>query len=457
MPPAASPFEQPHLNRVQFRTWFSSAMGIAIDGFDLFVIGAVISLIGEDLGLSAVMKGWIAASSLLGSLLGAIVFGRLTDRFGRRLIYLLDLGFFIVFSIGSALAWDAWSLLAFRFMLGVAIGADYPITAALVSESVPTHLRGKAVGSVVAAFPAGALLGVATAFVVVEVIGGEDAWRWVLGLGTVPALSTVLFRAHTPESPRWLMSRGRLAEAQAAAFRLTGVKVSPEDLAGFQPAGTAGPLDLVKRPLLKRTTLSVIPWFCFDVAVFPIGIFVPLVIAMAFHEDPQQAKVNLGHVLIGAVGYNVVQLVGMATAAGIVERMGRIRLQLIGFSLVAVGIALLVVSHTAGFESALHLCLVISGLILVGFFQGWPGVSTFLLPAELFPTGLRGTAQGLAAGAGKLGASVGVFAFPMLIADVTLAWTLCICLAAALVGLVVTAALRLETSGKSLEALAHEA
>lgn len=432
-------------------------MGIAIDGFDLFVIGAVISLIGSDFGLSGLMKGWIVASSLLGSLLGAIVFGRLTDRFGRRLIYLLDLGFFIVFSIGSALAWDAWSLLAFRFLLGVAIGADYPITAALVSESVPTHLRGKAVGSVVAAFPAGALLGVATAFVVVEVIGGEDAWRWVLGLGTVPALATVLFRAHTPESSRWLMSRGRLAEAQTAAFRLTGANVSPEDLAQFQPAETASPLDLSKPPLLKRTVLSVVPWFCFDVAVFPIGIFVPLVIAMAFHEDLQQTKANLGHVLIGAVGYNIVQLVGMATAAGVVERVGRIRMQLIGFGLVAVGIALLVASHRAGLDSALHLCLVIAGLFLVGFFQGWPGVSTFLLPAELFPTSLRGTAQGLAAGAGKLGASVGVFAFPMLLADVSLAWTLCICLTAALVGLVVTAALRLETSGKSLGALAHEA
>ena len=102
---AASPFEQPRLNRVQFRTWFCCAMGIVVDGFDLFVIGAVIGLIGSDLDLSPVMKGWIAASSLLGSLVGAVVFGRLTDRFGRRVIYLLDLGFFIAFSIASALAW----------------------------------------------------------------------------------------------------------------------------------------------------------------------------------------------------------------------------------------------------------------------------------------------------------------------------------------------------------------
>jgi len=455
MTAAASPFEKPRMNRVQFRTWFASAMGILIDGFDLFVIGAVISLIGADLGLSSVMKGWVAASSLLGSLLGAVVFGRLTDRFGRRLIYLLDLGFFVVFSVGSALAWDAWSLLTFRFLLGVAIGADYPITAALVSESVPTHLRGKATGGVVAAFPAGALIGVITAFIVVEAIGGESAWRWVLGLGTVPALCTVFFRAQTPESPRWLVSRGRLAEAQAAAFRLTGEKVSTESLAEFEVAGTASLPSLLRRPLLKRTALSVVPWFCFDVAVFPIGMFVPTVIALAFHETPQQIQANLGHVLMGAVGYNIVQLVGMATAAGVVERLGRIRLQVIGFALVAAGIALLILAHTKVLDSALHAYLVIAGLTLVAFFQGWPAVSTFLLPAELFSTGLRGTAQGLAAGAGKLGASAAVFAFPIVIADLNLAWTLSFCLAAALTGLVVTSALRIETSGKSLEELAR--
>ena len=450
---AASPFEQPRLNRVQFRTWFCCAMGIVVDGFDLFVIGAVIGLIGSDLDLSPVMKGWIAASSLLGSLVGAVVFGRLTDRFGRRVIYLLDLGFFIAFSIASALAWDAWSLLTFRFLLGIAIGADYPITAALVSESVPTHLRGKATGGVVAAFPAGALLGVVTAFWVVETIGGQDAWRWVLGLGTVPALCTVLFRVRTPESPRWLMSQGRVAEAQVAASKLIGVKVGPEDLAGFEVAVPPSLGSLLRRPLIKRTALSVIPWFCFDVAVFPIGIFVPMVIAMSFHETSHQVEANLGHVLIGAVAYNIVLLLGMAIAVGYVERLGRMRLQLIGFTLVSAGIGLLIVSSMEGLDSGMHRYLLIGGLMLVAFFQGWPGVSTFMLPAELFSTGLRGTAQGLAAGAGKLGAAGAVFAFPVMIADLNLAWTLSFCLAASLTGLWVTAALQVETAGKSLETL----
>ena len=157
--------------------------------------------------------------------------------------------------------------------------------------------------------------------------------------------------------------------------------------------------------------------------------------------------------LIGAVGYNVIQLAGMMYATSIIERMGRVRVQLIGFSLVALGIVTLALSQSVVSDSILSVGLLVLGLALVAFFQGWPAVSTFLLAAELFPTRLRGTAHGLASGAGKIGAAIAVFGFPALIASTSLGIAMAYSLAAAIAGFAVTAALRVETTGKSLEEL----
>ncbi len=111
------------LSPLHWKIWGLSAMGIFLDGFDLFIIGVALPIIVKDMHPSPAMQGLIAAAAVVGAMIGAFIGGRLTDRFGRKAIYLIDLGFFIIFSVASAFAWDAWSLLILRFLLGIGVGA----------------------------------------------------------------------------------------------------------------------------------------------------------------------------------------------------------------------------------------------------------------------------------------------------------------------------------------------
>ena len=131
------------LSGLHLRVWFLTAMGVFLDGFDLFIIGVALPLIAREFSPMPFMTGMIGAAAVLGSVLGGFLGGRFTDRYGRKALYILDLGFFIVFGLLSGFAWDIGSLIFFRFMLGIGVGVDYPICASYVSEFMPTRIRGK--------------------------------------------------------------------------------------------------------------------------------------------------------------------------------------------------------------------------------------------------------------------------------------------------------------------------
>ena len=131
------------LSRLHWKIWFLSAMGIFLDGFDLFIIGVALPLISASMDADPWTVGLIGAAAPLGAMVGAFTLGPLTDRFGRKSMYLVDLFIFLVFTALSALAWGPLSLMTFRFLLGVGIGADYPISSSYIVEFMPARLRGK--------------------------------------------------------------------------------------------------------------------------------------------------------------------------------------------------------------------------------------------------------------------------------------------------------------------------
>jgi len=137
-----SALEETRLRGLHWRVWWLSAMGVFLDGFDLFIIGVALPLISREFSPDPFITGLIGASAVLGSVLGGFLGGRFTDLYGRKSLYLVDLGFFIVFGLLSALSWDVWSLILFRFLLGVGVGVDYPICASYVSEFMPSRIRG---------------------------------------------------------------------------------------------------------------------------------------------------------------------------------------------------------------------------------------------------------------------------------------------------------------------------
>ena len=135
--PLGKALDQARMTRLHKKFWLLAGLGIMLDGFDFFIIGVANPLIAEDFGTNAWQKGLISAAAIVGAMFGAAVLGPLGDKLGRRRIFKYDLWMFVVFSIGCMVAWDTWSLIAFRFLLGIAIGLDYPIAASYLAEVLP--------------------------------------------------------------------------------------------------------------------------------------------------------------------------------------------------------------------------------------------------------------------------------------------------------------------------------
>lgn len=441
------------INRLHMKIWFTCAMGVFLDGFDFFIIGLAYPLISQDMGLSdPFLEGVVVAAAIVGAMVGASTLGPLTDRMGRKKVYVVNLVAFVVFALFSALSWDVWSLLVSRFLLGLGIGAEYPISASFISEIVPSRRRGSMLIGCFAFQALGMLFGALAGLVVLEVYPQTHAWRWMLALGMVPAILVSFLRLTAPESPRWLISRGRVEEASAILSELLGREVSPEQARSIETT-TRPPryAELFAPQNRRRLVLATVPWFLMDIATYGVGLFTPIILAaMAFGGKGSLVATELASVE-GAAFLDVFLVVGFLLAMRYIDRLGRIPLQLAGFASMAAGLFVLAWTTTAPGGSQAHLPMVFFGFILFNLMMNaGPNSTTYVLPAEIFETGIRASAHGLASASAKFGAAVGVFFFPvlrdMLGMTATLVAVGCICLLA----MAVTYVFRVETKGVSL-------
>jgi MFS family permease len=435
------------LGAVHWRVWFLSAMGVFIDGFDLFIMAVALPLISADLNPSAATLGLIGAAALLGAVVGAAVIGRLSDRFGRKILYALDLAFFVVFSVLSALAWDVTSLIVFRFLLGVGVGADYPLSSAYISEFMPARVRGRMLVSGFSFQALGSLTGAAVGLLILLIYPEVDAWRYMLVAGVVPAVIVILLRSALPESPRWSMTHGKEQEAAMVISQLAGENVAAQATSTSQPSYR----DLFSRRYIRLTILATVPWFLMDVGLYGVGFFTPTILAaMAFTGSGTFISNDIASTE-GTAVLDVFLVVGFALAILLIDRWGRIRLQILGFAGMTIGLLLLAAAGLLTEDTRGHIILLFGGFALFNLLINMgPNATTFTLPCELFPTSLRASAHGLAAAAGKVGAAVGVFLLPVLKQSLGLSITLLIVAIASLLGLAVTAFLGVETRGRSL-------
>jgi MFS family permease len=436
------------LSRTHWKVWFLSAMGIFLDGFDLFIIAVALPLLAAKFNTTPAELGLIGASAPIGCILGATVFGRFTDKLGRRMILLVDLLFFVVFAGMSALAWSVESLIFFRFLLGIGIGADYPVSSTYITENMPVRLRGRMLVSGFGFQALGALAGAVIGAIILKLDPQIDAWRWVLGIAVFPAIIILLFRLTLPESPRWLIHKGRHEEASAVASKMTGKQINIEAVAVSSKSSS---WDLFSRRYIKRTILTSLSWFLMDIAFYGVGFFTTIILAaMAFttQGDFITRATTATH---GAAILDIFLVVGIILAILLVDKWGRVKLQALGFFGMAIGLFILAASALLA-NSPAHLVLVFAGFILFNIMTNMgPNPTTFLLPAELFPTHLRATGHGFASACGKVGAAVGIFFLPVLKALIGLPYTIVILAFACLAGFVLTAALGYETKNKSLD------
>src|SRR5579862_225852 len=198
---------------LHWKIFIFAALGIFMDGYDFFIIAAALPLIQAYWNPEPAMLGLIGAAATVGAVAGGALLGRYADIWGRRKVAMLTMCMFAVISIVSGFAWSILALIVIRFVLGMAIGADYPTGAAYVAEFTPLKQRPQllfaslsfqAIGAV-----AGALIGIKLVH-----FHNLEMWRLLLVMGVVPALLILILRGQLPESPRWLFNMGRHDDAK---------------------------------------------------------------------------------------------------------------------------------------------------------------------------------------------------------------------------------------------------
>jgi MFS family permease len=385
-----------------------SGMGFFTDAYDLFVISTVAALVSVQWHLSTTETSWVTGAALLGAFVGAFVFGRIADLVGRKKVYTLVAAIMIVGALASAASPSfAWLVVA-RFVLGLGVGGDYPVSAVLMSEYSNRSDRGRLVGLVFSMQALGLIVGPLVGLALLESgISHDLSWRLLLALGAVPAASVIYLRSKMPESPRFqarVQGEGARAAREAADFSAGVLDVSKITGEGTWRMGLREFLTNPRMLLLVLGTAG--SWFLFDYAYYGNTLSLPVILKGVDANASLEAK------LVWTLGIFVVFAVpGYALAVLRMDRIGHRRLQLTGFAVMAT--AFLVLGAVRELTATVVPFLLVFGLSYF-FVEFGPNTTTFVLPSEVFPVSTRTTGHGIAAGIGKLGAFVGVFLVPQL-------------------------------------------
>jgi MFS family permease len=434
------------LKALQRWLWILSTGGTLLDGFAIFALGVAMPLIIARFHITPDIVGLIGAALVFGAVLGAGIGGPVADRLGRRRLMLADMIIIAAGTATSALATGPAMLFVGQLIVGVGIGIDFPVSSSYLSEVMPKRSRARMMVATIACQSVGMLLAAAITLFLLK-NGSAQSWRLFLATEGVIALLFFVLRLSAPDSPHWLMTRDKFAEAAQAFVRIMPeqkeqvyqLTADHERLAASVPKMNAGIAILFSPDYRARTALVAIPWFLMDIATYGVGLFTPVILGAI--EISGSAPGLVRHDLAVAKGSGVIDLFllfGFLLGIWMVPRFGRIRMQIIGFAGMTVGMLLLMAAVGVS-NSSLHIPLVFAGFVLFNLLMNaGPNSTTFTLAPIMFPTQLRGTAAGFAASVAKLGATFGVFLLPIVKGKFGVPSVLGILSAVSLLGLVVT-------------------
>jgi MFS family permease len=466
------PLDQAQVGRKHWLTVFTSGMGFFTDAYDLFIIGTVTVLLTPLFQLNTNEISLLNSISLLASVVGALTFGRLMDRLGRKRMYGVEVSILVLGALLSAFAWNFTSLFIFRLLVGYGVGGDYATSAVITAEYATQKSRGKLVGSVFAMQSLGLLAGPAIAAIFLAAgVPSHLAWRFMLGLGAVPAASVIYLRRRIRETPRYSLSiLGDLATTAATVAWMTGRQPLDQSDASSQLEAAVPPaqtevaqattvlLDndadagrrfrFSDKHYLLRLIGTAGCWFLMDVAFYGNSVSSPLILKLL-----QPKGTLLAHTLLSLAIFAVAALPGYWLAVFLIDRLGRKRIQWQGFAVMAVAFTLIWLLPKGATSVAVFLPLFAISYFFIEF---GPNPTTFVYPTEIFPTAIRGTADGISAAAGKFGAFLGALAVPHLLAIVGIRGVMGVMAAVSIMGILLTAVALPEPKGQTLEAASAE-
>lgn len=372
------------------------ALGITwiLDGLEVTIVGALGPALQrpEALGLSAAQIGYSASAYIGGAVLGALFFGRLADRYGRKRLFLVTLAVYLLATLATAFTWNFASFALCRFFTGVGIGGEYAAINSAIDELIPARLRGRVSLAINGSFWVGAALGAAGAVVLLDPhwLGPALGWRVAFGLGAAMGIAILLVRRHLPESPRWLVTHGHHEAADATMRAIEadiGHRHAPGSLGtvavGMRPAPTLREIVHVlvahhRRRTVLGLTLMIAQAFFYNAIFFTYAL-----VLTRFYGVPD-ARVGL-FIVPFAIG----NFLGPLILGPLFDRVGRRRMIAATYALSGVTLLFTAYGFVQGWLDATTQTLAWS---LVFFLASAAASSAYLTVSEIFPLEMRGLA-----------------------------------------------------------------
>ncbi|GGP20948.1 MFS transporter [Thermocladium modestius] len=404
------------LGKYFWLAWFTASMGQFVDAYDTLIIGAALLYLDPLWKLTASQTGLLASSAFIGVAVGAPLFGAFADRIGRRLLYIWDLIFLVVFGFLSAFAANFVQLYILRLLIGIGVGGDYALSPTMVAEYAPAKRRGFALASMNSFWGIGSVVGFLSAFAFAVAYGGNPnlAWRVMLGSEAIWGLIIIILRMGILESPRWAAIQEKIGQK---------IKETHEDVVKKMTGGSEASLDPGKpgRPSLKalfegnmwKTTLFIWVWWpVADIAFYGSNLYTPYITKGLGLTTPQLA-------FLASALYWVIALFGYYTAAVTYDKWGRRFMVIVGALVMGIDMVAGLVMYELGlFGTNLAFPLIMILFTIYYYFMNFgPGPYTVAL-AELWPTRVRATGHGLASMFSRIGAAASTYVLPVLVKQI---------------------------------------
>jgi MFS transporter, putative metabolite:H+ symporter len=402
---------------------------------EILLVGFVAPIFAAEWGLNGRMQGLVNSAALAGSLCGSLVLGRLADRIGRRAIFQYAILWYAAFTAVTALAWGPWSVMTFRFLAGLGLGAMLVVDPSMLTEYLPPQRRGRLLVFLDFWWPVGLLVATGLSWIFIgHDIGGANSWRWLFLAASFPALLAFVVRRSLPESPYFLVRQGRSREAAEVLTEITGRPVEPGELTAPEEKHSSV-RDLWAERLRSRTVTTALVWIALNISYYGLFLWLPFVL-----QAEKSFSINV-YLLLALSAIS--QFPGYGAAIWLVERIGR-KPTLAAF-LVLGGIS------AYAFAVADSQGVYVTALFFVGFFNLGAWGAVYPYTSETFPTRLRSSAFGLMEGVGKAAAIAGPYIFGNLYdATGSSTWSLTVVAIVMAVGGVVAAVFGRETRGRAL-------
>lgn len=415
-----------------------SSMGVFMDGYALSIFSTAYIYLMNSFLDKAIFVSFGAAAIYIGMFFGSITFGRISDSHGRRKIFVYDMALSSIFLFLTSFSSNLLEFFIFEAIAGIGIGADYPISSSIQAEFSPRKTRGRYLVFNIFSWTIGSVVFYVISIPIV-LYSGNFAWRLMYATGAVIPVIVILSRRSLPESPYWLSEKGRYAEAEKVTNWMgidIGIKALP---APSVEKGKTSFSEIGKFfPLIIFTSLA---WLSYDIASYGVWNYTPSLFV--------QSGGGYVYAIIATLLEELPVVAGTLICLIYVDRIGRKKLESIGFGFAGISLVLFGLFSLHGSFPFLY---IFAAFALMHFFHNiGPTNITYLYPVEIFPTRIRATAMGISTAASRLGAILGVFAFPLLINGLSISYGLLFFAVFEFIGLAVTVILAPETRNKSLQ------